>query len=381
MPSQGGNGNGRSKNTLNMNSASGLADRAALEALADSTAFMPRMGRAHSYATMPSRPSPGDSPVVMTSHTTIGSSISSFMGLGSSSSTNTNANTGPTTRASQLSNASTVHVRGATSSNTHDDQDRTSFSDVIMAPVQRAARYRLLFGSLAKKMELEHSHSATSRIGLGQSHKPLPRTGTARTAEQRAKLVKDALEASERVLKAVDAAQSYDLGGLRMVEKAKSRSKSRLRRKSQQKGSGLASAPASAPSTSREASAGLEGGSAESVSAEGTAESADFGVAGTNTRQAAMEGVGIDAAYKRHRSRLGASSGDKQAKGKGKGKDKVSAIGEVTAAQVDEAEADESSQVPPSPGAKAQGTPRKEKGGRVKSWGKERRSWRSSVTG
>lgn len=70
---------------------------------------------------------------------------------------------------------------------TLDKGDRTSFGEVLLAPIQRAARYRLLFRSLMGKMP----------VGRGRDK------------------VQEALWASERVLEGVDKGQEFDMEGLR----------------------------------------------------------------------------------------------------------------------------------------------------------------------
>lgn len=67
-------------------------------------------------------------------------------------------------------------------------EDRTSFSEILLAPIQRAARYRLLFHSLVVKMPKE-------------------------TAGR--EKVQAALWAAERIVHAVNKGQGFDLEGLR----------------------------------------------------------------------------------------------------------------------------------------------------------------------
>lgn len=66
--------------------------------------------------------------------------------------------------------------------------DRISFSEILLAPVQRAARYRLLFHSLLNKV---------------------PRGSGGRDK------VQAALWAAERIVQGVNTAQGFDLEGLR----------------------------------------------------------------------------------------------------------------------------------------------------------------------
>lgn len=70
-------------------------------------------------------------------------------------------------------------------------EDRTSFSEILLAPIQRAARYRLLFHSLVVKMPKE-------------------------TAGR--EKVQAALWAAERIVHAVNKGQGFDLEGLRREE-------------------------------------------------------------------------------------------------------------------------------------------------------------------
>ena len=311
------------------NSASGNADRVALEALADSTSLMPRMGRAHSYTAMP-KPSPGtpaqsqpqpQERQVIASPTSIGSSISNFIGFGSStprSRANSTAardaqyaqaqkTLNPASSGIPIAQASGYNREGRT-----DEPDKSSFSDVIMAPVQRVARYRMLFSTLVRKLDESSVVSAParesdpssslSRAGTGGSNGTSDSGHTLSSVQGRYSLVRAALEASERILQSVNAAQDHDLGDLRMPDQVvgsssgKTRSKSRLRVKSWHPTEDESKGVKKGDSTGSGSSKASESSGAAGQQAGDQAQS-------TFMRHGSVE-AGIDAAYKRHRSRL-----------------------------------------------------------------------------
>jgi hypothetical protein len=319
--------------------ASSRVDGVALQALADSTSLMPRMGRAHSYTAM-QRPVPVQFTPQVASSSSFGSSISNFMGFGNTSRTRMDSMTG---RDRQNSMGESSHLRSHSTTSTspnkpnnvnnaapakkriRPEQDRSSFSDVIMAPVQRVARYRILFSTLVWKLDespvTAHRDSdvSLSRAGTSGSHATSgTATGTAESfITERHSLVRAALEASERVLQAVDAAQAYNLSGLRLqgTQKGKGRSKSRLRVKSRswvqdkdkdkekEKGGGVKKADSTGSGSSK--GSDIAPSAVAHDSAPGHAHPHTSAHSAFSSKGQTME-AGIDAAYKRHRTRLGA---------------------------------------------------------------------------
>lgn len=389
------------------NTASSNADRVALEALADSTSLMPRMGRAHSYTAMP-KPLPGtpaqsqpqqQERQVVASPTSIGSSISNFIGFGSSTPrSRANSTAGRDGQYAQAqrplhpaaSGLSSARASGPSGDGRTDESDKSSFSDVIMAPVQRVARYRMLFSTLVRKLDESSAVSAAlresdpssslSRAGTGGSSGTSDSGHTLSSVQGRYSLVRAALEASERVLQSVNAAQDYDLGDLRMPDKViggtsgKPRSKSRLRVMSWHPTENESKGVKKADSTGSGSSKASESSGAAGQQAGQQAQS-------TPMRHGSVE-AGIDVAYKRHRSRLASHGSGRKSKEPKSTKESVrnrkSSKGEVRSADVDAATP--SGQGTVGTGSPVQATSGDKRGGvQIKIPSKEQRSWRAST--